>query len=92
MSVKSVIRLINENDNNRYMEFAAQNHNTLTIDCKRNIFKDTANSLISLDDLGYKDEDFIYWMRLAHGVNNIIIEGAGEVTFTYREPIKVGGY
>lgn len=92
MSVKSVIRLINVNDNNRYMEFAVQNQNTLYIDCKRNIFKDTANSLISLDDLGYKDEDFIYWMRLAHGVNNITIEGAGEVTFVYREPIKVGGY
>ena len=92
MSVKSVIRLINVNDNNRYMEFAVQNQNTLYIDCKRNIFKDTANSFVSLGDLGYKDEDFIYWMRLAHGANNIIIEGAGEVTFTYREPIKVGGY
>lgn len=92
MSVKSVIRLINVNDNNRYMEFAVQNQNTLYIDCKRNIFKDTANSFVSLGDLGYKDEDFIYWMRLAHGANNIVIEGAGEVTFTYREPIKVGGY
>lgn len=92
MSIKSVIRLINVNDSNRYMEFAVQNRNTLYIDCKRNIFKDTANSLISFDDLGYGDEDFIYWMRLAHGANNITIEGAGEVTFTFREPIKVGGY
>lgn len=92
MSVKSIIRLINADDDNRYMEFAVQNGNTLYIDCKRNIFKDTANSLISLDDLGYKDEDFIYWMRLANGKNDITIEGAGTVTFTYREPIKVGGY
>ena len=53
---------------------------------------DTANSVLSFDDLGIDDIGDIYWPRLAYGEN--IFEFTGDATFeiSYREPRKVGAF
>lgn len=64
---------------------------TTVIDC-RHCKISHASETISFDDLGITDVDYIYWPRLYNGENSFTITGDCVLTFTYREPRKVGAY
>lgn len=63
----------------------------VTIDCEKSIISDAAG-VLTFEDLGIGAEDYIYWPKLYHGQNTFQITGDCEITFTYREPRKVGAY
>ena len=63
----------------------------VTINCERSIISDAAG-ILTFEDLGIGAEDYIFWPKLYHGQNVFQITGDCEVTFTYREPRKVGAY
>ena len=52
----------------------------------------TFNSIISFEDLGVKDIDNIYWLRLAYGENELRFTGDATFELIYREPRKVGAF
>lgn len=65
---------------------------TTTIDCQKAMISSTTG-LLTIDELGWSDVDSIYWPRLYHGDNELIIKGQpATIILTYREPRKVGAY
>ena len=61
------------------------------IDC-RHCKISNYSGLVSFEDLGITDVDYIYWPRLYNGQNSFDISGDCTITFKYREPRKVGAY
>ena len=86
------ITIKNIADNNGTLKINALKNNDFYIDCQHLKMYDTANSVLSFDDLGIDDIGDIYWPRLAYGEN--IFEFTGDATFeiSYREPRKVGAF
>lgn len=86
------ITIKNITDNNGTLKINALKNNDFYIDCQHLKMYDTANSVLSFDDLGIDDIGDIYWPRLAYGEN--IFEFTGDATFeiSYREPRKVGAF
>ena len=61
------------------------------MDSQRLTLHDSLDRMITYDELGITDVDFIYWPRLVHGVNNFLLYGKNvEFTFKHRESRKVG--
>lgn len=80
----------NISDAEKQMTILVQEENSITIDCENFLINDSAG-LVDLYDLGIKDIDYIYWMRLVNGLNTISISGgSADVTFKFRECYKVG--
>ena len=65
---------------------------TTTIDCAHSKISNESG-VISFEDLGITDTDYIYWPRLYNGENSFTVTGGDcTLTFEYREPRKVGAY
>lgn len=77
-------------DNNRSMILKVLKE-PIIIDCSKSMISD-AVGLLNFEDLGISDLDYIYWLRLYHGINTFIVTGDVELTFEYREPRKVGAF
>jgi len=45
-----------------------------------------------MEDVGIGDLTYIYWPRLYYGNNSITIIGDTDISFSWREPRKVGAY
>lgn len=84
------ITITNETDGNREMQLSVLKE-PITIDCGKCKISDEVG-LISFEDLGISDVDYVYWLRLYHGTNKLIVKGDTKITFEYREPRKVGAY
>lgn len=64
---------------------------SVTIDCAHTKISNESG-IISFEDLGITDTDYIYWPRLYNGENSFTVTGDCTLTFEYREPRKVGAY
>lgn len=60
------------------------------IDCQKLQITDSLGRMITYDELGISDADFIYWPRLINGNNSILLYGNADFTITHRESRKVG--
>ena len=84
------IQIKNVTDNNRILDLSVLKE-PITIDCSKSKIYDSLG-LLSFEDLGVSDIDYLYWVKLYHGTNNLVITGDVTITFEYREPRKVGAY
>lgn len=73
------------------MTLSLRVQDTTTIDSMRSIIQDHSG-LVSFQDLGIDDADYIYWPKLCNGENTVTLIGTGTATIKYREPRKVGDY
>ena len=64
------------------------------MDCQHCILKDTSTSgIVNFSDLGWKDVDNIYWLRLLPGINELQVIGTANIEISYDSPYKkVGGW
>lgn len=62
-----------------------------TVDCAHSKISNQSG-IVSFEDLGITDMDYIYWPRLYNGENSFTVTGDCTLTFEYREPRKVGAY
>lgn len=61
------------------------------LDSQRLTLHDSLGRMITYEELGISDVDFIYWPRLINGENKFILYGKNvEFTFKHRESRKVG--
>ena len=86
------ITIQNVTDNNGTMKISALKDDDFYIDCQHLKIYDITNSIISFEDLGVKDIDNIYWLRLAYGENELRFTGDATFELIYREPRKVGAF
>lgn len=86
------ITIQNVTDNNGTMKINALKDDDFYIDCQHLKIYDITNSIISFEDLGVKDIDNIYWLRLAYGENELRFTGDATFELIYREPRKVGAF
>lgn len=87
------ITLTNDTDDGKSITLKNMKRgDTVTMDCEKMTIKNKSGSLISFDDLDIDALDYIYWFRLLHGNNRILISGDATVTFVFRYPVKVGAY
>ena len=84
------IQIKNVTDNNRTLSLNVLKE-PITIDCSKSKIYDSVG-LLSFEDLGVSDIDYLYWVKLYHGTNNLVVTGDVTITFEYREPRKVGAY
>ena len=87
------ITITNETDGGKSITLKNMKRNdTVTIDCEKMTIKNRSGSLISFDDIDIDVLDYIYWFRLLHGDNKILVSGDATITFVFRYPVKVGAY
>lgn len=84
------ITIKNVTDNNRTLSLNLLKE-PVTIDCAKSRIYDSVG-LLSFEDLGVSDIDYLYWLKLYHGTNSLVVIGNATITFEYREPRKVGAY
>lgn len=61
------------------------------MDCQKLTINDELGRMITYDKLGITDVDSIYWLKLAHGHNTLLLYGANcTFTFSHTESRKVG--
>lgn len=75
---------------NGFMFLDAKENLDIFIDCQKLLITDSIGRMISYDELGVSDVDFIYWLRLINGSNSILLYGNADFTITHRESRKVG--
>lgn len=64
---------------------------SITINCSLLTMYDDIKRMILFSDIGIDDEDYIYWLRLKNGLNDLILFADNcDVSITYREMLKVG--
>lgn len=90
-SATGSITITNQTDGGRSVTLLLKQFLPVTMDCQRLMVRDAAG-LIDLADLGFGDEDTVYWPRLLAGSNTIEILGDCTITFRFREPRKAGAY
>lgn len=88
--VSTEIKLKNNTDE-KELTLQLRPADTTVIDCRHCKISHHSET-ISFEDLGITDVDYIYWPRLYNGTNSFTVTGDCELTFTYREPRKVGAY
>ena len=87
------ITITNETDGGKSITLKNMKRNdTVTMDCEKMTIKNRSGSLISFDDIDIDALDYIYWFRLLHGDNKILVSGDATITFVFRYPVKVGAY
>ena len=80
----------NVTDSEKSITISVLQDNTITIDCEKFKISDDAG-VVDLYDLGIRDIDYIYWIRLVNGSNVFSITGgSADITFKYRECYKLG--
>jgi len=66
-------------------------HLPVVIDCLRLTMMDNLNRMVLFKDMGVEDVDYMYWLRLISGVNNLTCYGKNtKIEITRRERRKVG--
>ena len=85
------VTLTNRSDGGRSITMSLKKDLPVTLDCQKLTVRDSLG-LVDFSDLGWGDEDIIYWPRLISGVNEFEITGDCQVAFRYREPQKAGAY
>lgn len=85
------ITITNHTDNDRSITMSLLKQIPTYIDCQHSRIYD-ANGLVSMEDVGIGDLTYIYWPRLYYGNNSITIIGDTDISFSWREPRKVGAY
>ena len=74
------------------LKMSLMQDDTTTIDCAHSKISNKSG-IVSFEDLGITDTDYIYWPRLYNGENSFTVTGSDcTLTFEYREPRKVGAY
>lgn len=73
-----------------FMFLNVKNDLDINIDCQKLQITDSIGRMITYDELGVSDIDFIYWFRLINGNNSILLYGNADFTIMYRESRKVG--
>lgn len=63
----------------------------ITLDCNKSRIYDEY-SLVTFENLGLSDIDYIYWPKLKNGQNQFTVKGQCELSIQYREPRKVGAF
>lgn len=87
------VSIENKTDNKQSLDINLKNtQDEIHVDCENLIIKDSDGENLALYDLGIDDPSDLYWLRLLHGDNDILVTGDVTVTFTYRECRKVGAY
>ncbi len=97
---KGEVSIKNKSDNDSTLSFNLKDYDGIDpfiIDCKNlKIYKikDNIETIVTFKDLGVTDDNIneITWTRLCSGNNDFEIKGNVTVTFTYREPRKVGAF
>lgn len=79
----------NVTDGEKSITISVLQNNTITIDCEKFKISDVAG-IVDLYDLGIRDVDYIYWIRLLNGSNVFSVIGDADITFKYRECYKLG--
>lgn len=85
------VTITNKTDGGRSITLSLNQNLAVTMDCQKLMIHDHVG-LIDFADLGFGDEDTVYWPRLAHGSNEIEVLGDCTITFRFREPRKSGAY
>ena len=62
----------------------------IDIDCQRLTIVDSLGRMVEYEKLGITDVDHMYWLRYLNGMNNLLLYGNADFTFTHRESRKVG--
>lgn len=75
---------------NGFMFLDAKENLDIFIDCQKLLITDSIGRMISYDELGVSDVDFIYWPRLINGNNSLLLYGNADFTITHRESRKAG--
>ena len=90
----SKVTITNVTDNNNSFTLNALDRLQIIMDCQHCILKDTSTSgIVNFSDLGWKDVDNIYWLRLLPGINEIQVIGTANIEISYDSPYKkVGGW
>lgn len=84
------LTITNITDNEKSITISVKQNNAIVIDCEKFKITDDAG-IVSLYDLGIRDVDYIYWIRLANGINTFSVTGgSADITFKYRECYKLG--
>lgn len=60
------------------------------MNCQKLTITDDIGRMITYDKMGVSDVDSIYWLRLLHGENNLILYGNCTFEIKYRESRKAG--
>lgn len=61
------------------------------INCELLMIQDSIGRMVHFKNIGIDEEDYIYWLRLISGKNNLLFYGVDcDVTIEYREMLKVG--
>lgn len=86
------VTLMNTSDTLTPLNIRCVNAVMLTLDCQKLTIKDSIG-ISNLSDLGLGDESYIYFPRLKHGNNTIVVKGkACTVNIYWTEFVKVGEY
>jgi len=64
----------------------------VNIDCQKYLIYDQDGNDIAFSDIGIADLTQFYWPKLYNGENIFTVTQGANVTFTWREPRKVGAY
>lgn len=86
--------ITNVTDGNNALRLNAYDRLPITVDCENCIVKDvTSSTVVSFEDLGWKDVGNIYWLRLLPGTNELLVEGDADIVIEYTSIYKkVGGW
>lgn len=60
------------------------------LDCQKLLITDSIGRMITYDELGISDVDYMYWLRYVNGYNTLLLYGNADFTFIHRESRKVG--
>lgn len=73
-----------------FMFLSVKKDLNINIDCQKLQITDSIGRMITYDELGISDVDFLYWFRLINGNNSILLYGNSDFTIMHRESRKVG--
>ncbi len=75
---------------NGFMFMDGKENLDILMDCQRLLITDALGRMITYDELGISDVDFIYWLRLINGNNSLLLYGDADFTISHREARKAG--
>lgn len=75
---------------NGFMFMNVKTNLDVYIDCQKLLITDSIGRMITYDELGISDVDFIYWLRLINGNNSFLLYGNADFIISHRESRKAG--
>lgn len=79
-------------DGNNSLTLTIPSNTEVNIDCQKYLIYDQDGNDIAFSDIGIADLTQFYWPKLYNGENIFTVTQGANVTFTWREPRKVGAY